>query len=68
MPFAKSVIGLTAAGLLAACAHRGAEPAAVDFLLQGVGDLQIDRLPALGIEKEVGRLGAQVGLREGSPV
>ena len=42
-------------------------PAAVDLVHKGVGDLEIDRLPALRVEKEVGRLGAQVGLREGVP-
>ena len=40
MPFAKSVIGLTAAGLLAACAHRGAEPAAVEQLNRGIESLR----------------------------
>ena len=35
------------------------EPAPVDLLLQGVRDLEIDRLPALWIEEDGGRLAAQ---------
>jgi len=41
MSFTKSVIGLTAAGLLAACAHRGADPTSVEQLDRSIESLRL---------------------------
>jgi tol-pal system protein YbgF len=40
MPFTKRAIGLAAAGLLAACAHRGAEQASVEQLNRSIESLR----------------------------
>ena len=41
MSFTKRVIGLAAAGLLAACAHRGADPASVEQLNRSIESLRV---------------------------
>ena len=41
MPFAKPVLGLAALGLLAGCAHRGANPASVEQLNRSIESLRV---------------------------
>jgi tol-pal system protein YbgF len=41
MPFTKRVLGLAAAGLVAACAHRGAEQASVEQLNRNLESLRV---------------------------
>jgi uncharacterized protein involved in exopolysaccharide biosynthesis len=41
MPFTKRVLGLAAAGLVAACAHRGAEQASVEQLNRNIESLRV---------------------------
>jgi tol-pal system protein YbgF len=41
MPFANRAIGLAAAGLLAACAHRGADPTPVEQLNRSIESLRV---------------------------
>src|ERR1700690_755770 len=44
MPFAKRAIGLAAAGLLATCAHRGADQATMEQLNRSVESLRAQNL------------------------